>query len=92
MIRTFKDKETEALFRRARVRRFDGILRQALRRLDILDAATSLDVLRALPSNRLHALERDRKGQWSIAINDQWRICFRFENGDAYDVEIVDYH
>jgi len=61
-------------------------------RLTQLDAATSLEDLRFPPSNRLEALKYDRKGQWSIRINDQWRVCFRFEKGDAFDVEIVDYH
>ena len=61
-------------------------------RLTQLDAATQIDDLRMPPSNRLEALKRDRTGQWSIRINDQWRICFRFENSDAFDVEIIDYH
>mgnify|MGYP003333241784 CR=1 FL=1 len=61
-------------------------------RLIQLNAATTLDDLRVPPSNRLEALKRDRRGQWSIRINDQWRACFRFEGGDAFDVEIVDYH
>jgi len=61
-------------------------------RLIQLNAATTLDDLRFPPSNRLEALKRDRRGQWSIRINDQWRVCFRFEGGDAFDVEIVDYH
>jgi proteic killer suppression protein len=61
-------------------------------RLTQLDAATTLNDLRFPPSNRLEALRDNRKGQWSIRINDQWRLCFRFENGDAFDVEIVDYH
>ena len=61
-------------------------------RLIQLNAATRLDDLRFPPSNRLEALKRDRRGQWSIRINDQWRVCFRFEGGDAFDVEIIDYH
>lgn len=61
-------------------------------RLIQLNAATTLDDLRFPPSNRLEALKRDRRGQWSIRINDQWRVCFHFEGGDAFDVEIVDYH
>ena len=61
-------------------------------RLIQVNAATTLDDLRFPPSNRLEALKRDRRGQWSIRINDQWRVCFRFEGGDAFDVEIVDYH
>ncbi len=75
----------------AKVRRFGGIERQARRRLLILDAAQTLDELCDLPSNRLHALGGDRKGQWSVAINDQWRICFVWQNGAA-EVEIVDCH
>ena len=58
----------------------------------MIDAATSLSFLKVPPQNRLEALKKDRKGQWSIRINDQWRVCFRFENGDAFNVEIVDYH
>ena len=65
---------------------------RALRRLEYLDLATSVTDLKVLPSNRLHKLERDRAGQYSISVNDQWRVCFRFEDGDAYDVEITDYH
>jgi proteic killer suppression protein len=61
-------------------------------RLTQLDAATTVNDLRFPPSNRLEALKDDRKGQWSIRINDQWRVCFRFQNGDAFDAEIVDYH
>ena len=70
----------------------DQICQRALRRLEYLDLATSVDDLRVPPSNRLHKLERDRAGQYSISVNDQWRICFRFEDGDAYDVEMTDYH
>ena len=92
MIRTFKDKDTEALFHLASVRRFRSFERQALRRLRYLDAAASLDDLRLPPSNRLHKLEGDRKGQWSLSINEQWRVCFTWKDGDAFDVEIVDYH
>jgi len=67
-------------------------LRRAVKRLTQLDAAVSLNDLRMPPSNRLEALTGDRAGQWSIRINDQWRVCFRFEGGEAYDVEIVDHH
>lgn len=91
MIRSFKDKETEALYNRQFVRRFSGIERQALKRLRILDSALNLQVLATLPSNRLEALKGDRKGQYSIRINDQWRICFNWDDA-PYDVEIVDYH
>jgi len=91
MIRSFKNKETEALYNRQFVRRFSGIERQALKRLRILDSALNLQALAALPSNRLEALKGNRKGQSSIRINDQWRICFRWDDA-PYDVEIVDYH
>ena len=63
-----------------------------MRKLEYIDLATCLDDLQVPPSNRLHKLERQRKGQYSISVNDQWRICFRFIDGDAYDVEIMDYH
>jgi len=69
-----------------------NLVKRALRRLEYVDLATSLDDLRVPPSNRLHRLKGDRAGQHSISINDQWRICFRFIDGDAYDVEITDYH
>jgi len=91
MIRSFKDKQTEALYRREFVKRFSGIERQAVKRLRILGSADSLTALSALPSNRLEALKGDRAGQFSIRINDQWRVCFRWEDGPC-DVEIVDYH
>jgi proteic killer suppression protein len=68
------------------------LLRRAVRRLEYIDLATSLDDLKVPPSNRLHALKGRREGEYSISINDQWRICFRFIEGDAYDVEITDYH
>ncbi|MCL4821968.1 MAG: type II toxin-antitoxin system RelE/ParE family toxin [Vicinamibacteria bacterium] len=68
------------------------IARRATRKLEYIDLATCLDDLKAPPGNRLHRLERDRKGQHAIAVNDQWRVCFRFVDGDAYDVEIADYH
>ena len=92
MIRGFRCKETEKLFGRQRSRRFGGIQRIALRKLLVLDAAGSLNDLRIPPSNRLEKLARDRVGQHSIRINDQWRLCFRWKAGDAYNVEIVDYH
>jgi proteic killer suppression protein len=68
------------------------IIKRAIRRLEYIDLATSLDDLKVPPSYRLHALKGDRKGQHSISINDQWRTCFRFIDADAYDVEIADYH
>jgi toxin HigB-1 len=67
-------------------------LKRAVKRLTQLDAATVIDDLRMPPSNQLETLRGERTGQWSIRINDQWRICFRFENGEAYNVEIIDYH
>jgi proteic killer suppression protein len=91
MIRGFKDKETAELFREGRSRRWRSIAAVALRKLDMLDAAATLDDLRVPPGNRLKALAGARKGTWSIRINDQWRICFRWQEG-AHDVEIVDYH
>lgn len=91
MIKSFKGKDTQALYRRQSVKRFSGIERQALKRLRILDSAETLQALAALPSNRLEALKGDRKGQYSIRVNDQWRVCFIWQDG-AYDVEIVDYH
>lgn len=93
MIQTFRDRETERIFRRERSRKLSPeVERRALMRLDMIDAAESLDDLRVPPGNRLEKLSGDRKGQFSIRINDQWRICFRWTGGDAYDVEIVDYH
>jgi len=93
MIGSFADKNTEQLFRRERVKKFAGPLqRAALRKLVMLDAAESLDDLRAPPGNRLEKLTGDRNGQQSIRINDQWRICFRWLEGDAHEVEITDYH
>jgi proteic killer suppression protein len=93
MIRTFASSETERFFATGKSRRLpQDILKRAAMRLTQLDGAVFLDDLRIPPSNRLEALAHDRAGQWSIRINDQWRVCFRFENGDAYEVEIVDYH
>ena len=92
MIKTFKCPDTEALFNRKRIARFVNIERVAQRKLEMVNAANSLDFLKVPPQNRLEALKKDRKGQWSIRVNDQWRVCFRFEGGDAFDVEIVDYH
>jgi len=93
MIQTFADKETERLFNREPVKRFPPpVQRPALRKLLILDAAESLDDLRNPPGNRLENLHGDREGQYSIRVNDQWRVCFRWDAGDAYEVEITDYH
>ncbi|MDP3638974.1 MAG: type II toxin-antitoxin system RelE/ParE family toxin [Azonexus sp.] len=93
MIRNFADKETENLFSTGKSRRLpQDILRRAVMRLTQLDAAMAVEDLRLPPSNRLEALSGDRQGQWSIRINDRWRLCFLFANGNAGDVEIVDYH
>lgn len=93
MIRSFRDKDTQRLWDRERVRRFGPVVaRSALKRLARLDAAESLDDLRAFPGNRLEKLRADRGGQHSIRINDQWRICFIWTDAAPEDVEIVDYH
>lgn len=92
MIRSFADKDTERLFADEFVSSFQAFERQARRKLLLLHAATGLDDLRVPPGNRLEALAGDRDGQHSIRINRQWRICFRWNEGDAHDVEIVDYH
>ncbi len=93
MIRTFADKSTELLFSDGVAKKLDVSIRnRALRKLDMIDAAVRVEDLRVPPGNRLHALQGDRSGQFSISVNDQWRICFRFEDGDAYDVELCDYH
>lgn len=93
MIKSFADAETEKLFRRERSRRLPpDIQRVALRKLVYLQAAVALDDLRIPPSNRLEKLAGDRAGQYSIRVNDQWRLCFRWVDGDAHDVTIVDDH
>jgi len=93
MIQSFRNKETERIFRREFSKKFHpGVRRAALRKLAMLDAAETLQDLRIPPSNRLEKLSAERRGQHSIRVNDQWRICFRWKEGDAYDVEIVDYH
>ncbi|WP_448203202.1 type II toxin-antitoxin system RelE/ParE family toxin [Azospirillum sp. sgz302134] len=92
MIKSFRDKDTEQLFSHGSVKRFAGMAKVATRKLDMLDAATALDDLRSPPGNRLEALKGNRAGQHSIRINDQWRICFVWQDGAACDVEIVDYH
>lgn len=92
MIKTFHCADTEALFLGTRVARFANIEKVAMRKLAMLHRAMTLDDLRIPPNNRLEALVRDRTGQHSIRINDQYRVCFRFLAGDAFDVEIVDYH
>lgn len=92
MIRSFRNRDTKALFNDRAVPRFRAIERVARRRLLYLHRARRLTDLRVPPGNRLEALKGDRKGQHSIRINDQWRICFIWREGDAHDVEIVDYH
>lgn len=92
MIRSFRAKDTESVFGLEFSQRFQAIARVAKRKLDHLHAATLLADLAAVPGNHLEALGGDRIGQHSIRINDQWRICFVWKDGDAYQVEIVDYH
>jgi toxin HigB-1 len=93
VIKSFANRDTERLFRREPVRRFPTDLRRVmLRKLVVLDAAESLEDLRSPPGNRLEKLRGDREGQHSIRVNDQWRICFTWTDGDAHHVEIVDYH
>lgn len=93
MIKSFADKRTQALYLTGSAKRFPpDLAARATRKLEYVDLATRLDDLKVPPGNRLHALKDDRKGQHAIAINDQWRIFFRFEDGDAYDVEVCDYH
>jgi len=93
VIVSFRDRETERIWEGEVSRRFPpDILRTAKRRLLILHAAISLEDLRVPPGNRLHALSGDRKGQWSISINDHWRICFEWRSGNAVNVEITDYN
>jgi proteic killer suppression protein len=93
VIKTFADRHTRDLYVQGKSKRFPPeIARRAVRKLEYLDLATGLDDLKVPPSNRLHELERERSGQFSISVNDQWRICFRFADGDAFDVELTDYH
>lgn len=93
MIRSFKEKETRKVFERRRSRKLPSDIQQvALRKLRMLNRAETLQDLRVPPANRLERLVGNREGQYSIRINDQWRICFSWEDGDALDVEIVDYH
>ena len=92
LIKSFKCRDTAALHARERVRRFANIESAARRKLRQLEAAEGLDDLRVPPGNRLEALKGDRAGQYSIRINDQWRVCFRWTKGGAEEVEITDYH
>ncbi|MBF0328020.1 MAG: type II toxin-antitoxin system RelE/ParE family toxin [Nitrospirae bacterium] len=92
MIVSFKCHDTEKMFKGKRIAKFSGFEAAAMRKLALLNVAGEIDDLRVPPGNRLEALSGKRKGQWSIRINDQSRICFKFKNGNALDVEIVDYH
>jgi len=93
VICSFADAETERFYATGKSRRLPPAIRvRAAMRLTQLNAVSRVEDLRLPPSNRLEALKHDRAGQWSIRVNDQWRVCFRFEHGDAFDVEIVDYH
>ena len=93
VIKTFADRPSRDLYLTGKSRKFPSeITRRAIRKLEYVDLATGLEDLKVPPSNRLHELERERKVQFSIAVNDRWRIYFRFEDGDAFDVELTDYH
>ena len=92
MIRSFKNKATESVYLGVPISKYRPIRKQAEKRLQILDAATCLHDLRSLPSNRFEALKGNRKNQYSIRINQQWRICFRWIDSEPHDVEIIDYH
>lgn len=93
MIKSFADRRTQHLYVSGKAKRIAAaVARQAARKLEYIDLATRLDDLKLPPGNRLHALAGGRQGQHSIRVNDQWRICFRFVDGDAYDVEFCDYH
>jgi toxin HigB-1 len=93
MIKTFANKETQNVFVKGKSKRLPpDLIRRAVHRLEFIHYATNLNDLGVPPSNRLHALKGNREGQHSISINDQWRICFRFADGNAFDVEIIDYH
>ena len=93
MIKSFADRRTQDLYLTGTAKRFPpDVAARAARKLEYVDLATRLEDLKVPPGNRLHALRGDRKGQHAIAINSQWRICFRFVDGDSYDVEVCDYH
>ena len=92
MIKSFKCKDTEKLFNDNDVKRFKSISRKARIKLEMLNATVSLDGMKIPPGNRLEALKGERKGQYSIRIDSQWRICFKWVDGNTYEVEIVDYH
>ena len=93
MIKSFRDKETKKIFGGERSKKFPSEIQQrARRKIDSLELADKLEDLYAMPSNRLEQLHGDRKGQWSIRVNDRYRVCFRWEGNHAEDVELVDYH
>lgn len=92
MIKSFACRDTEKLFNDQWVLRFQAFERQARKRLMVLHAASSIEVLMLNPGNKFHALSGDRKGQYAISVNTQWRVCFEWQNGNAYQVEIKDYH
>lgn len=92
MIVDFKCKETRTLFEKGESKRFGAVAKSALRKLDMLDAAARLEDLRIPPSNHLERLHGDRSNQFSIRVNEQWRLCFEWRDGAAHNVEIVDYH
>lgn len=93
MIKSFADGRTRDLFAKGKAKRLPpDVIERAVRKLEYIDLATTIDDLKVPRGNRLHALAGDRKGFLAIAVNDQWRICFRFEDGDAFDVEVCDYH
>jgi proteic killer suppression protein len=92
MIKSFSCKHTQQLFEGRCTKQFRAFQAQAERKLQLLDSAATVEFLRSPPGNRLEALKGDRAGHYSLRINDQWRLCFRFENGDAHAVEIIDYH
>jgi proteic killer suppression protein len=93
VIKTFKSDETQKIYQRQRSRKYPSDIQQiALRKLRMINNSASINDLRVPPANHLEKLSGNRTGQWSIRINDQWRVCFRWEGSDAYDVEIADYH
>jgi proteic killer suppression protein len=92
MIKSFSCRDTEKLFNDIRVRRFQSFERQARKRLMVLHASPSLDALMLNPGNKFHTLGEDRKGQYAISINKQWCVCFEWRDGNAYNVQIIDYH
>jgi proteic killer suppression protein len=93
VIKTFANRYTRDLYLEGKSKRFPPeIIKRAIRKLEYVDLATGLEDLKVPPSNQFHELERERKGQFTIRVNDQWRICFRFVDGDAFDVELTDYH